>query len=40
MSKKNEVSRRTLWSIIMLSFSGELAWAVENQYFNVFIYQE
>ncbi|MBD3213510.1 MAG: MFS transporter [Candidatus Lokiarchaeota archaeon] len=40
MSKKNEVSRRTLWSIILLSFSGELAWAVENQYFNVFIYQE
>lgn len=38
MSKNKEVSRRTLWAIIMLSFSGELAWAVENQYFNVFLF--
>ncbi|MBD3197424.1 MAG: MFS transporter [Candidatus Lokiarchaeota archaeon] len=40
MSKNEKVSKRTLWSIILLSFAGELAWAVENQYFNVFIYQE
>jgi MFS family permease len=39
MSEKAKVSNKTILAIIMLSFSGELAWAVENQYFNLFIYK-
>ena len=38
MSENKKFPRRTLGAILMLSFSGELAWAVENQYFNTFIY--
>ncbi|MFX0025619.1 MAG: MFS transporter [Candidatus Hermodarchaeota archaeon] len=40
MSKSEKLPRRIIWSIILLSFSGELAWAVENQFFNLFIYKE
>lgn len=40
MSKSNKVEKRTLLSIILLGFSGNLAWGVENQFFNVFIYRE
>lgn len=30
---------KTIWvSLIMLGFAGQLAWGVENQYFNTFIY--
>lgn len=32
---------RTLWlAILFLGFSGQLAWAVENQFFNTFLYKE
>jgi len=40
MSNERKFPKRTLWSIVLLSFSGELAWAVENQYFNTFIYNK
>jgi len=36
MSEK--LSPRILITIIFLSFAGQLAWAVENQYYNVFMY--
>ena len=38
MSQK--IPRRVLLGVILLTLSGEIAWAVENQYFNVFIYSE
>ena len=40
MSENRKFPRKILGAIIMLSFSGELAWAVENQYFNTFIYNK
>lgn len=36
MAKK--ISKRVLVTIVLLSLSGQLAWAVENQYYNVFLY--
>ncbi|MGQ4914073.1 MAG: MFS transporter [Candidatus Asgardarchaeia archaeon] len=36
MSEK--LSPRILITIVFLSFAGQLAWAVENQYYNVFMY--
>ncbi len=38
MSEK--VPRNILLRIIFLSLAGEIAWAVENQYYNVFLYNE
>lgn len=40
MSKSEKIPRRIISAIILLTFSGELAWAVENQYFNLFIYNK
>lgn len=32
---------RTVWiALLLLGFSGQLAWAVENQFFNTFLYNE
>jgi len=32
---------RTIWiALLLLGFSGQLAWAVENQFFNTFLYNE
>jgi MFS family permease len=36
MSEK--ISRRYLIVIILISFAGQIAWQVENQYYNVFLY--
>ncbi len=33
-----KLSKRVLASIILLCFAGQIAWTVENQYFNVFLY--
>lgn len=33
-----KISAKTTIAITLLSFAGELAWGVENQYFNVFLY--
>ena len=38
MQKK--LTSRTMISIALLTFAGEIAWGVENQYFNVFMYNE
>ncbi|MEM1523738.1 MAG: MFS transporter [Thermofilaceae archaeon] len=32
------LSKRILASIILMGFAGQVAWTVENQYFNVFLY--
>ncbi len=32
------ISRATWLAVILLGFSGQLAWGVENQYFNTFMY--
>ncbi len=39
-SKSAKISSKIKWAIILLSLAGQLAWAVENQYFNLFIYNE
>ncbi len=33
-------SKPTWWAVYILGFLGSLAWGVENQYFNTFIYNE
>jgi MFS family permease len=38
MSQK--IPRRVILGVVLLTLSGEIAWAVENQFFNVFIYSE
>ena len=38
MSEK--LTKRNTLSIILLSMAGNIAWAVENQYYNVFMYNE
>ncbi|MBD3256389.1 MAG: MFS transporter [Candidatus Lokiarchaeota archaeon] len=40
MSKKksNKLPKRFVVCIILFSLAGEIAWAVENQYYNVFMY--
>lgn len=35
---ESKLSRKVLASIILLCFAGQIAWTVENQYFNVFLY--
>ncbi|MEJ2293924.1 MAG: MFS transporter, partial [Candidatus Lokiarchaeota archaeon] len=37
MSEK--VSREIILRVVFLSLAGEIAWAVENQYYNVFLYE-
>lgn len=32
------LNRKTWGALILLNFAGQLAWAVENQYFNTFMY--
>lgn len=34
----SKITFRVILGVILLSLSGEIAWAVENQYFNLFIY--
>lgn len=35
---KTRISRRIWLAVILLGFSGQLAWGIENQYFNTFMY--
>jgi MFS family permease len=37
-SASKPITRLTWTAIILLAFSGQLAWGVENQYFNTFVY--
>jgi hypothetical protein len=34
------LNKRTWTALILLGFAGQLAWAVENQYFNTFMYDK
>jgi len=34
------LTRRTWTALILLGFAGQLAWAVENQYFDTFVYDK
>ncbi len=38
MPASKPITRLTWTAIILLAFSGQLAWGVENQYFNTFVY--
>jgi MFS family permease len=38
MTSTPRLSRRIWLALIMLGFAGQLAWGVENQYFNTFMY--
>ncbi len=37
---ENKIPRRIILSIYLISMAGNIAWAVENQYYNVFLYNE
>ena len=39
-SPKSPLTRSVWISILLLGFAGQLAWAVENQFFNTFMYNE
>ena len=39
-SKKGTLSRKVWIGIILLAFSGQLAWGVENQFFNTFMFDK
>lgn len=34
------LTRRTWTALVLLGFAGQLAWAVENQFFNTFVYDK
>ncbi len=38
MTSKSTLSKKIWVAIILLAFSGQLAWGVENQFFNTFMY--
>jgi len=38
MGSSRSLPRRVLFSIILMGFAGQVAWTVENQYFNIFLY--
>jgi MFS family permease len=40
MNSKTIITRKIWIAIILLGFSGQLAWGVENQFFNTFMYDK
>ena len=38
MEKSNKLGRNILFNLIIFGFMGQVAWAVENNYFNTFLY--
>ncbi len=41
VKEKRPLLTRTSWSMLMLlALAGQLAWAVENQFFNTFMYDQ
>jgi MFS family permease len=40
MKNPSSLSKKTWIAIILLAFSGQLAWGVENQFFNTFMYDK
>jgi MFS family permease len=39
-AQKNRLSKPIWSALLLLGFAGQLAWAVENQFFNTFLYNE
>ncbi|HEY9075424.1 MAG TPA: MFS transporter [Anaerolineaceae bacterium] len=39
-SSPPSLSRRTFIALLLLGFAGQLAWAVENQFYNTFLYDK
>ena len=37
-SPPSKLTSKTWIALILLGFAGQLAWGVENQYFNTFMY--
>ena len=37
--EKTKANRRFWWALVIFSLTGQVAWVVENMYFNVFIYK-
>ncbi len=40
MEKKDKLSKSLILNIILFGFMGQVAWAVENNFFNVFLFNE
>ena len=40
MNSNSALNKKTWIAIILLAFSGQLAWGVENQYYNTFMYNK
>ncbi|MBD3254129.1 MAG: MFS transporter [Candidatus Lokiarchaeota archaeon] len=40
MVESHKLSRRTAFTIYLISLAGNIAWAVENQFYNVYLYNE
>ena len=38
--KEYSLPRRIWFALVLLGFSGQLAWGVENQFFNTFMYDK
>ncbi|MHA1804628.1 MAG: MFS transporter, partial [Promethearchaeota archaeon] len=39
-TNKIKLEKRTAIIILLISLGGNIAWAIENQFFNVFLYNE
>ena len=40
MQKEAKLSKSLLLNIILFGFMGQVAWAVENNFFNLFLFNE
>ena len=39
MNKKNGLSARNMAVLLLFGMMGQIAWAVENMYFNLFVFE-
>jgi MFS family permease len=39
-SEREKVAKKTKWIIFLIGLAGNLAWAVENQFYNVYMYNK
>lgn len=40
MNKKNRLGGKTIFNLLLFGLMGQIAWAVENQFFNTFLYND
>ncbi|MBN2155188.1 MAG: MFS transporter [Candidatus Lokiarchaeota archaeon] len=38
LEKPKKISKRNIAALFLISFGGNIAWAIENQYYNVYLY--